>query len=113
MSYGRGRRPRSGVSDAAAKDDIQIPGKIPYIVIIIDELADLMQTVSADVERCDRASHADMSRRAKRSRPTGMNRLQRAPPQPFRARVARNFQPASNQVFCESSPHSRPGAPAR
>lgn len=34
----------------AAKDDIQIPGKIPYIVIIIDELVDLMQTVSADVE---------------------------------------------------------------
>jgi DNA segregation ATPase FtsK/SpoIIIE, S-DNA-T family len=33
-----------------AKDDIQIPGKIPYIVIIIDELVDLMQTVSADVE---------------------------------------------------------------
>ena len=26
------------------------PGKIPYIVIVIDELADLMQTVSADVE---------------------------------------------------------------
>jgi hypothetical protein len=26
----------------AAKDDIEIPGKIPYIVIIIDELADLM-----------------------------------------------------------------------
>jgi DNA segregation ATPase FtsK/SpoIIIE-like protein len=25
-------------------------GKIPYIVIIIDELVDLMQTVSADVE---------------------------------------------------------------
>jgi S-DNA-T family DNA segregation ATPase FtsK/SpoIIIE len=34
----------------AAKDDIQIPGKIPYIVIIIDELVDLMLTVSADVE---------------------------------------------------------------
>ena len=50
MSYGRGRRPRSSVSDAAAEDDIQIPDKIPYIVIIIDELADLMQTVAADVE---------------------------------------------------------------
>jgi S-DNA-T family DNA segregation ATPase FtsK/SpoIIIE len=35
----------------AAKDDIQIPGKIPYIVIIIDELVGLMQAVSADVER--------------------------------------------------------------
>jgi S-DNA-T family DNA segregation ATPase FtsK/SpoIIIE len=50
VSYGRGRRPRSGVSDTAPKDDIQIPGKIPYIVIIIDELVDLMLTVSADVE---------------------------------------------------------------
>jgi|SRR5512132_739700 hypothetical protein len=50
MSYGRGRRPRSGVSEAPAENDVQIPGKIPYIVIIIDELADLMQTVSADVE---------------------------------------------------------------
>ena len=49
MSYGRGRRPRSGVSEAPAENDVQIPGKIPYIVIIIDELADLMQTVSADV----------------------------------------------------------------
>jgi hypothetical protein len=42
VSYGCGRRPRSGVSEAAAKDDIQIPRKIPYIIIIIDELADLM-----------------------------------------------------------------------
>ena len=50
MSYGRGRRPRSSVSDAAPKDDIQIPDKISYIVVIIDELADLMQTVAADVE---------------------------------------------------------------
>ena len=46
MSYDRG--PASVMP--AAKDDIQIPGKIPYIVIIIDELVDLMQTVSADVE---------------------------------------------------------------
>ena len=50
MSYGRGRWPRSGVSDTSAKDDIQILSKIPYIVIIIDELADLILTVSADVE---------------------------------------------------------------
>ena len=46
MSYDRG--PASAMP--AAQDDIQIPGKIPYIVIIIDELVDLMLTVSADVE---------------------------------------------------------------
>jgi hypothetical protein len=46
VSYDRG--PASAMP--AAQDDIQIPGKIPYIVIIIDELIDLMQTVSADVE---------------------------------------------------------------
>jgi len=27
---------------SAAEDEIQIPGKIPYVVIIIDELVDLM-----------------------------------------------------------------------
>jgi S-DNA-T family DNA segregation ATPase FtsK/SpoIIIE len=37
-------------SDAGREDNLVIPDKMPYIVVIIDELADLMQTSPADVE---------------------------------------------------------------
>src|SRR4029077_17028160 len=39
---------RKGSAPPATEEEI--PDKIPYVVVIIDELADLMQTAPADVE---------------------------------------------------------------
>ena len=44
------RDARGSASTMPATAEEKIPDKIPYIVVIIDELADLMQTAPADVE---------------------------------------------------------------
>jgi S-DNA-T family DNA segregation ATPase FtsK/SpoIIIE len=42
----------SGVDPLAAGDDLEIPERLPYIVAIIDELADLMMVAPAEIETC-------------------------------------------------------------
>jgi len=39
-----------GLDDATTADDLLIPGRMPFIVVIIDDLADLMQTAPTDIE---------------------------------------------------------------
>lgn len=40
----------AGLDDATAADDLLVPDHMPFIVVIFDDLADLMQTAPTDIE---------------------------------------------------------------
>ncbi len=50
VSPAKSRAADTAATTAGRENELIIPDKIPYIVVIIDELADLMQTAPADVE---------------------------------------------------------------
>src|SRR6266404_3179196 len=50
VSAAKEKAAATGATTVPREDEIKIPDKMPYIVVIIDELADLMQTAPADVE---------------------------------------------------------------
>jgi S-DNA-T family DNA segregation ATPase FtsK/SpoIIIE len=50
VSPAKPRGADTAATTAGREDELPIPDKIPFIVVIIDELADLMQTAPADVE---------------------------------------------------------------
>jgi S-DNA-T family DNA segregation ATPase FtsK/SpoIIIE len=52
--------------DAQASDEKKLPQKLPYIVVVIDELADLMMTAPREVEIC-------LARLAQKARATGIH----------------------------------------